>query len=100
MKETGSMGPLSKGLARAGDGRPALDAPENRDVGNRVRRKSRPAPTKVRPTQCRNAGTQPVRQPATAPDNRAANQQLLFRITALGPSYGRLGLAPLTDAVE
>ena len=47
----------------------------------------------------RNAGTQPVRQPAAAPENRAPNQQLLFRITALGPSYGRLGLVPLTDAV-
>ena len=43
-------------------------------------------------------GSEPAREPAAAAQGQADNPQLLFRITALGANYGRLGLAPLTEA--
>jgi hypothetical protein len=42
-------------------------------------------------------GNERPREAASPPVSQAGNQQLLFRITALGPSYGRLGVAPLAD---
>lgn len=118
-------------------------------MSDSVRRKSRPAPTKVRQPPTRTAEQQdrpgggpagasggtptnrsarsrralvivllcgavaglgylavsrsgaPVVEPpgevATPPERPAAGQQLLFRITALGPGYGHLGLVPLAD---
>jgi hypothetical protein len=43
------------------------------------------------------SGGGPAREAATLVRTPAENPQLLFRITALGPSYGRLGVAPLSD---
>ena len=42
--------------------------------------------------------SEPAREPAATSERQTGGPQLLFRITALGPNYGRLGLAPLTDA--
>ena len=44
-----------------------------------------------------NPASEPAREAAGPTESRAANQQLLFRITALGASYGRLGVASLSD---
>jgi hypothetical protein len=43
-------------------------------------------------------GSEPAREPAATAQGQADSPQLLFRVTALGANYGRLGLAPLTEA--
>lgn len=42
-------------------------------------------------------GSEPAREAAAPVETPVGGQQLLFRITALGPGYGHLGLAPLSD---
>jgi hypothetical protein len=41
---------------------------------------------------------EPARETAAVAEPQVARHQLLFRITALGSGYGRLGVAPLADA--